>query len=59
VVVDKDIQAILRHNNIGITMNIYVKSAPESQVDAMDLLEKELARDSSLEIQAEENSFIN
>jgi hypothetical protein len=28
----------LRHSNIGSTMNIYVKSVAESQVDAMDLL---------------------
>ena len=41
-VADKDIQAILRHSNIGITMNIYVKSVAESQVDAMDLLGAEL-----------------
>jgi integrase len=40
-VADKDIQAILRHSNIGITMNIYVKSVAESQVDAMDLLGEE------------------
>ena len=35
---DKEIQAILRHSNIGITQNIYVKSVAESQVDAMDLI---------------------
>ena len=58
-VADKDIQAILRHSNIGITMNIYVKSVAESQVDAMDLLGKELARDNFIEIQAEEKPFIN
>jgi len=40
-VADKDIQAILRHSNISITMNIYVKSVAESQVDAMDLLGEE------------------
>jgi integrase len=43
-VADKDIQAILRHSNIGITMNIYVKSLAESQVDAMDLLGAELGK---------------
>jgi integrase len=41
-VADKDIQGILRHSNIGITMNIYVKSVAESQVDTMDLLGKNL-----------------
>ena len=40
-VADKDIQAILRHSNLGITMNIYVKSVAESQVDAMDILGRE------------------
>jgi integrase len=35
---DKTIQAILRHSNVGITMNIYVKSVAESQVSAMDAL---------------------
>ena len=41
---DNDIQAILRHSNIGITMNIYVKSVAESQVDAMDLLGEEFEK---------------
>ncbi len=35
---DKTIQAILRHSNIGITQNIYIKSVSESQVSAMDSL---------------------
>jgi integrase len=43
-VADKDIQAILRHSNIGVTMNIYVKSVAESQVDAMDLLGEEFEK---------------
>ena len=30
-VAEKDIQAIPRHSNIGITMNIYVKSVAESR----------------------------
>ncbi|HJY87872.1 MAG TPA: site-specific integrase [Candidatus Acidoferrales bacterium] len=33
---DKTIQAILRHSNIGLTMNVYVKSMAESQINAMD-----------------------
>lgn len=32
---DKTIQAILRYSNIGLTMNIYVKSVEDSQVDAL------------------------
>src|SRR5713226_6954647 len=35
---DKTIQAILRHSNVGLTMNVYVKSVSESQVSAMDVL---------------------
>ena len=39
---DKTIQAILRHSNIGITQNIYIKSVSESQVNAMDSLSEKL-----------------
>jgi hypothetical protein len=39
---DKTIQAILRHSNVGLTMNIYVKSLNESQVSAMDALSEKL-----------------
>jgi integrase len=39
---DKTIQAILRHSNIGLTMNVYVKSVSESQVSAMDSLSEKL-----------------
>ncbi len=39
---DKTIQAILRHSNIGITQNIYIKSVNESQVSAMDALSESL-----------------
>jgi integrase len=39
---DKTIQTILRHSNIGVTMNIYVKSVAESQVNAMDTLSAEM-----------------
>lgn len=41
---DKTIQAILRHSNIGLTMNVYVKSVAESGISAMDLLEAELRK---------------
>jgi integrase len=40
---DKTIQAILRHSNVGLTMNVYVKSVSESQVNAMDVLSEKLA----------------
>ena len=39
---DKTIQAILRHSNISITQNIYIKSVNESQVSAMDSLSEKL-----------------
>ncbi len=39
---DKTIQAILRHTNVGLTMNVYVKSVGESQVNAMDTLSAKL-----------------
>jgi integrase len=39
---DKTIQAILRHSNVSLTMNIYVKSVNESQVSAMDALSEKL-----------------
>jgi integrase len=41
-VADKTIQAILRHSNVGLTMNVYVKSVSESQVSAMDSLSEKL-----------------
>jgi integrase len=39
---DKTIQGILRHSNVGLTMNIYVKSVNEAQVSAMDALSEKL-----------------
>jgi integrase len=41
---DKTIQAILRHSNIGLTMNVYVKSVASSGISAMDLLGEELKK---------------
>jgi len=37
-IADKTIKAILQHSNVGLTMNIYVKSVTDSQVAAMDTL---------------------
>ena len=45
---DKEIQAILRHSNVGLTMNVYVKSVSESQVSAMDALSEKLGDDLAL-----------
>lgn len=39
---DKEIQAILRHSNVGLTMNVYVKSVSESQTAAMDAFSEKL-----------------
>ena len=36
---DKTIQAILRHSSVGLTMNVYVKTVNQSQIDAMDALD--------------------
>ena len=36
-----DKYAILRHSNVGLTMNVYVKSVSESQVTAMDALSEQ------------------
>jgi integrase len=43
---DKSIQGILRHSNISITQNDYIKSVPASRISAMDLLEAELRKES-------------
>ena len=32
---DKTIQGILRHSDMRLTMNVYVKSVSDSQVDAL------------------------
>jgi integrase len=35
---DRTIQGILRHSDIRLTQQVYIKSLNETQVDAMDLL---------------------
>lgn len=44
---DKTIQAILRHSNVALTINIYIKSVTESQVNAMDVLEAKFSETSN------------
>ena len=39
---DKEIQGILRHSNVGLTMNVYVKTVSESQTPAMDAISEKL-----------------
>jgi integrase len=41
-IADKEIQGILRHSNVGLTMNVYVKTVSESQTAAMDTLSEKL-----------------
>jgi len=45
---DQTSQAILRHSNVGLTMNVYVKSVSESQVSAMDALSEKLGTSTEL-----------
>jgi hypothetical protein len=44
---DKTIQAILRHSKVGLTINVYIKSVTESQVNAMDVLGARLEKEIS------------
>jgi integrase len=44
---DKTIQAILRHSNESLTINVYIKSVTESQVNAMDVLEAKFSETSN------------
>ena len=39
---DRTIQGILRHSNITLTQNVYIKSVTRTQVNAMDTLERAL-----------------
>jgi integrase len=43
-VADKDIQAILRHSTLALTMNIYVKSRNEAQTIALDSLSERMGQ---------------
>lgn len=40
---DKTIQAILRHSNIAVTQNAYIKTLPKQTVEAMDRLNTKVA----------------
>jgi integrase len=41
---DKEIQAILRHSNIAVTQQIYIKSISENQTNALNLLAEEMGK---------------
>jgi len=43
-VADKQLQTMLRHSNISVTHNCYIKALAESQVRAMELLGEELEK---------------
>jgi len=40
---DKTIQGILRHSDLRLTMNVYVKSVSDSQVDALAALSEKFS----------------
>jgi integrase len=44
---DKTIQQILRHSNIAMTQNVYIKSLAASGVSAMDLLGAEMRKEAA------------
>jgi hypothetical protein len=44
---DKTIQQILRHSNIAMTQNVYIKSLAASGVSAMDLLGAEMKKEAA------------
>jgi integrase len=46
---DKNIQAILRHSTLALTMNVYVKTVGESQTYALDSLSAEMCNASATE----------
>jgi hypothetical protein len=56
---DKTIQAILRHSNVGLTQNVYIKSVTESQVNAMDVLGARLGKETSNNLATVGNRHIN
>jgi len=56
---DKTIQAILKHSNVGLTINVYIKSVTESQVNAMDVLTARLEKETSNNLATGENRLIN
>jgi hypothetical protein len=48
---DKTIQAILRHSNIGLTMNVYLKNVAESGVTRWNYLERSCEQDPATSLQ--------
>ena len=54
---DKTIQAILRHSNIGITQNIYIKSVTDLQVSAMDSFSEKNRFEIAMALQPNSGTF--
>ena len=58
-VADKTIQAILRHSNVGLTINVYIKSVTESQISAMDVLSASLEKETSNNLATDGKGLVN
>ncbi len=56
---DKTIQAILRHSNVSLTINVYIKSVTESQVNAMDVLSARLEKETSNNLATPGKALVN
>ncbi len=56
---DKTIQAILRHSNVSLTINVYIKSVTESQVNAMDVLSAKLEKETSNNLATGSRRLVN
>jgi len=56
---DKTIQAILRHSNVGLTMNIYVKSVSSAQTAAMDALREQFKTETCNDLATSRPQAIN
>jgi integrase len=56
---DKTIQAILRHSNVGLTMNVYVKSVSQAQISAMDALGDQFSAETCNELATNLSQLVN
>ena len=56
---DKTIQAILRHSNVGLTMNVYVKTVKQSQIDAMDALDTQFSAGTCNDLATNGSALVN
>jgi len=56
---DKTIQAILRHSNVGLTINVYIKSVTESQANAMDVLSARLEQETNNNLATGNRRLVN